>query len=369
MQKIQSYLYPNRIIVLADVAGFTVENKVVYARNVKIYKGVDNVIEFDVQNADQKRIDLTTLSSIKLNIMDVSGNSLENSPYSPILLSTATATNATVVAPYPVGQTTTTTITIPTSHVVGTFLPTYQLTGTSISGPVIISGVSSDVDSATTTLTVTFPNQTVTAASNVSISCIVKGLLKATIPAMDLHDLNEQYLTYSLTAIDQLGNDIVLYTNSYFEATGTIEVITNAIPKYRKEIIYDEFVGDINFMGNVTNHTSAIPCKFYEAEATQYMNFKVNMTNFIGTVYVEATEDMTVAVSSFMNATQLQSFTCTTPTTTTIIFSNVPVINPTTGNSYNYMRISWLYPDVWQYGSQQNPALTYGMVNTVTVCS
>jgi len=61
MQKIQSYLYPNRVILIADLAGFTVENTIVYAKTVKIYKGVDNVIQFDVQNADQKRLDLLTL--------------------------------------------------------------------------------------------------------------------------------------------------------------------------------------------------------------------------------------------------------------------------------------------------------------------
>ena len=81
MQKIQSYLYPNRIIVTADLAGFTTEYKNVYQRNVKIYNGVDNVIEFDIKNADQKRIDLATLKGLKLNVMDSQGNALSKSPY------------------------------------------------------------------------------------------------------------------------------------------------------------------------------------------------------------------------------------------------------------------------------------------------
>jgi len=81
MQKIQSYLYPNRIIVTADLAGFITEYKNVYQRNIKIYKGIDNVVEFDIKNADQKRIDLTTLTTIHLNVMDISGNALPNSPY------------------------------------------------------------------------------------------------------------------------------------------------------------------------------------------------------------------------------------------------------------------------------------------------
>ena len=81
MQKIQSYLYPNRIILLADLASFNVEYTKVYQRNVKIYNGIDNTIEFDIKNADQKRIDLTTLSNIELNVMDSQGIALPNSPY------------------------------------------------------------------------------------------------------------------------------------------------------------------------------------------------------------------------------------------------------------------------------------------------
>jgi len=90
MRKISSYLYPNRVELLADLAGFTTEYTNVYQRTVKIYKGVDNVIEFDIKNADQKRIGLidTTdpaytapITDIMLNVMDSQGNALPNSPY------------------------------------------------------------------------------------------------------------------------------------------------------------------------------------------------------------------------------------------------------------------------------------------------
>jgi hypothetical protein len=80
MQKISTYLYPNRVQLLADLAGFTTEYTNVYQRTVKIYNGIDNTIEFDVKNADQKRIDLTNYT-LSLNIMDASGNGLANSPY------------------------------------------------------------------------------------------------------------------------------------------------------------------------------------------------------------------------------------------------------------------------------------------------
>jgi len=284
MQKIQSYLYPNRVILIADLAGFTVENTIVYAKTVKIYNGIDNTIQFDIQNADQKRLDLTQYENLCITVMDAAGNELETSPY-------------------------------------------YM--------------------------------------TNLSI----QGLATVTIPQTDLEGLDDQYLTYSVSAVDTNGNDILFYTDSKFNAAGTIQLIGNAFPKFRDEIIYDRFQGEINFMGNVINHTSAIPCKFYEATPTTVMNFDVNMTNFIGTIYVEATEDSTISVESFLNATQLQSMTYNVATTTTLSFANVSTINPVTGNKWNYMRISWQFPDVWQYGSQQNPGITYGTVNTVTVIS
>ena len=77
MQKISSYLYPNRIELLADVAGFTTEYTNVYQKTVKIYKGVNNVIELDVKNADQKRINIaTSIDNLRVNVMDASSNSV-----------------------------------------------------------------------------------------------------------------------------------------------------------------------------------------------------------------------------------------------------------------------------------------------------
>lgn len=55
MQKIQVYLVPNRILVANDLVGFTTEFRQVYARTLKIYKGIDNKIEIDVRNSDQRK--------------------------------------------------------------------------------------------------------------------------------------------------------------------------------------------------------------------------------------------------------------------------------------------------------------------------
>ena len=97
MQKISTYLYPNRIQLLADLAGFSTEYTNVYQRTVKIYNGIDNTIEFDIKNADQKRIDLSALSSIELNVMDSQGNALSNSPYTVTPLDQTTHKGISIV--------------------------------------------------------------------------------------------------------------------------------------------------------------------------------------------------------------------------------------------------------------------------------
>lgn len=280
MQKVQSYLYPNRQIVIADLAGFIVENTIVYAKTVKIYKGVDNVIQFDIQNADQKRLDLITtplISGIQMNIMDISGNALPSSPYDVV------------------------------------------------------------------------PHNT------------IKGIGVVTIPMMDLDGISHQKLQYSLTATDTSGNHIPLYTDSRFSAIGTIDVVGSAVPTVQEDKIYDRFSGEINYMGNVIFHTSVVATKSYRAVQTDTIRFVVNYTNFVGKLYVEGTNDSTISVDSFKHSEPMQTINITQRTTGSTTF--VVAIG-----DFNNLRISWLYPDVWQYSAAgQDPTTVYGSVDKVTV--
>lgn len=64
MQKISTYLYPNRVFVLLELGSSITEWRIVYQRTIKIYRGLDNIIEFDVKNAQQRRIDLAGMNII-----------------------------------------------------------------------------------------------------------------------------------------------------------------------------------------------------------------------------------------------------------------------------------------------------------------
>lgn len=269
MQKISSYLYPNRVELLADLAGFSVEFTNVYQRTIKIYNSIDNTIEFDIKNADQKRLDLTALSTIKMHIMDATSKALTNSPY-------------TVVA------------------------------------------------------------------------TTIKGIAKVIIPRADLTHLSDQCLQYSVVA-KKGAEDVILYADSAFGAFGKIELINNAIPwTERPTEIYNSFVGEIDIFGKVINHTSAIRSTFYEAEETLELMFTIEMSGFIGTIWLMGTHQSTIAVESFKHSARLRTATFTAANSTPLIWSNVEV------STFKYFRV---------YYQGDNPLTPTGSVNRVLVNS
>ena len=59
MQLLPRYLLKNRTEVVVNDVGFVTEYRSVYSRQVKVYKGIDNVLEFRALNADQKPVDVS----------------------------------------------------------------------------------------------------------------------------------------------------------------------------------------------------------------------------------------------------------------------------------------------------------------------
>ena len=59
MQLLPRYLLKNRTNVMVNDVGFVTEYRSVYNRQLKVYKGIDNVLEFRALNADQKPIDVS----------------------------------------------------------------------------------------------------------------------------------------------------------------------------------------------------------------------------------------------------------------------------------------------------------------------
>lgn len=70
MQLIPRYLVKNTTTLIANEAGFLTEYRPVYTRQLNVFTGIDNVVDFKLLNADQKPIDLAGYSKIKFQAFD-----------------------------------------------------------------------------------------------------------------------------------------------------------------------------------------------------------------------------------------------------------------------------------------------------------
>ena len=60
MQLVPRYLVSNTTTAVVDMAGFITEYRPVDNKQLQVYKGIDNVLDFRLLNADQKAIDLSS---------------------------------------------------------------------------------------------------------------------------------------------------------------------------------------------------------------------------------------------------------------------------------------------------------------------
>ena len=73
MQLLPRYLLKNRTNVVVNDVGFVTEYRSVYNRQLKVYKGIDNVLEFRALNADQKPVDVSSYTP-KFQAFDENNN-------------------------------------------------------------------------------------------------------------------------------------------------------------------------------------------------------------------------------------------------------------------------------------------------------
>jgi len=73
MQLIPRYLVNNRTTAIVNDTGLVTEYRPVYSRQLEVYRGIDNAIEFRLLNADQKAKDLTGLT-VKFVAFDETNN-------------------------------------------------------------------------------------------------------------------------------------------------------------------------------------------------------------------------------------------------------------------------------------------------------
>ena len=59
-QLMPRYLVNNRIHIISNDSGFVTEYKPVYQRQLKVYKNIDNTLQFRVLNSDQKPLSVSS---------------------------------------------------------------------------------------------------------------------------------------------------------------------------------------------------------------------------------------------------------------------------------------------------------------------
>lgn len=65
MQFNPSYLYPNKVDIFSDLGSWQTERyRKVYQRTLKAYRGVDNRIDFQIRNSDQKSLSISGLTVV-----------------------------------------------------------------------------------------------------------------------------------------------------------------------------------------------------------------------------------------------------------------------------------------------------------------
>lgn len=200
MQVFNQYLLNNRITLVADLADFVTEYRQVYKRNVKVYKGIDNTVEFQVKNADQKPVDIST-HTVRFDILDTAQK----------LLITK---NATVL------------------------------------------------DDGSTR------NK--------------KGLITVKLTAGELLDIDEQLAKYTIYMIDSQGEKTLLYADTQFGASGTIEIIDDAFAQPSNTHEVTNFLLDSGFY-----YSNAVTGEATRKDGLHSM--VVYSDNFNGTFTVEVT--------------------------------------------------------------------------------
>ena len=357
MQKISTYLYPNRIQLLADLAAFTVEYTNVYQRPIKLYKGIDNTLEFEFKNADQKRISITPYT-LTLTVMDNSGQLVFQED---VVQATATLAGinysltsnvATITLDQDCGLVTGDTVTF-------------------IAGPVVATGAAITV-LTTTTFTVPFTYADI-ASTSLSFSIVatpayLKGIGTSVVGADSIANLDVQTLRYSVA---DLTNNILFYGDTRFGASGTLDILDSAFPITRKSQIFTQFYGDLSYSSLISEyfHSTAIPVRFYEAIPTTSCRLDFVYAALQGTVVVEATTDATISNESWVanpadstnrvlrRGVILDSFTVST--------SDVSATKKYTNlGDYTYIRVTYLRSSVpvagtWVPGTGTITKLTY----------
>lgn len=258
MQKTYRYLAKNQVTIVANLAGFITEYRPVYQKNLNVYRGIDNILHFEVKNHDQKPVSLQGYTP-KFMMFDENNNLVvehDGTVLDDVVSKTTTvaesAADATLefssASGIEVGQT---------------------VTGTNIKRNTLVSSVVGNVVTLNKSSTAAVPAGTsITFQTNTQ-----KGVFTINITENDLLNLKQQYAKYAIYLVDTTGAKTLTYSESHFEAKGTIFIDGFAFPGPLDTYSINGFVSDQKspdnwstesldaqpgLNGNIALHTAAV---------------------------------------------------------------------------------------------------------------
>jgi hypothetical protein len=215
MQSTSRYLANNKITIVANLDGLITEYRPVYSRTVQAYRGIDNLLYFEVKNHDQKPISLA--GYIPKFIAFDENNHMVIEHEGTIIDDVITRTT-----------------------VVAESAPDNNLEFASTSGIQVGQTVSGIYIKPNTLVTAVEPNrvtlnkspsESIPLGSEITFQTRAKrGVFTVTLTENDLLNIKQQYLKYAIYLVNTIGDKTLTYANAHFDAEGIIYVSGTAFP-------------------------------------------------------------------------------------------------------------------------------------------
>ena len=258
MQKTYRYLAKNQVTIVANLAGFITEYRPVYQKNLNVYRGIDNLLHFEVKNHDQKPVSLQGYTP-KFMMFDENNNLVvehDGTVLDDVLTKTTTSAESAADATLEFSST--------SGVAVG-----QTVTGTYIKRNTLVK----DVDDNVVTLNKS-SSEAVPAGTGITFqSSSKKGVFTVNITENDLLNLKQQYAKYAIYLVDSTGAKTLTYSEAHFDAKGTVFIDGFAFPGPLDTYSITGFVSDQKsptdwstesldaqpgLNGNIALHTAAL---------------------------------------------------------------------------------------------------------------
>ena len=229
MQKMYRYLAKNKVTVLINSVGYVTEYRPVYQKNLNVYRGIDNLLYFEVRNHDQKPESLSGYTP-KFMLFDENNNLIvqhDGTVLDDVVTKTTNAAetaadktlNFSSTSGIEVGQT-----------VTGTYIKSNTLVSDVTDDTVTLNKSSSDAVPAGTNITFQTNNK--------------KGVFTVNLTENDLLDIKQQYVKYAIYLVDSTGAKTLTYSSDHFEAKGVIYIDGMAFPGPNSTYSINGFTSD-----------------------------------------------------------------------------------------------------------------------------